>query len=193
MQKIGATPNMITLIMLLFAGLSLISLVFFGSLLFSAIFIFMCGVFDGVDGALARLTNKSSKRGSFLDSTMDRFSEFIIFLALLLYCWNSTLWNVIDVKIIIFFSFFASLMISYTRARAENFLTQNFDFGLMARSERLFFLVISQIVAFFFGFLPELLFLFMWLVILTAIYRFYKFNKIISKKESSALPLKEEK
>jgi len=153
----------------------------------------MCGVFDGVDGALARLTNKSSKRGSFLDSTMDRFSEFIIFLALLLYCWNSTLWNVIDVKIIIFFSFFASLMISYTRARAENFLTQNFDFGLMARSERLFFLVISQIVAFFFGFLPELLFLFMWLVILTAIYRFYKFNKIISKKESSALPLKEEK
>ncbi|MHA1845235.1 MAG: CDP-alcohol phosphatidyltransferase family protein [Promethearchaeota archaeon] len=186
LSLIGVTPNMVTFIMLIFSILSYIFLVFFRNLLFSAIFIFLAGISDGVDGALARISNKSSKFGSFLDSTLDRFSEFFIFLGLLLYCWDFMLWNVIDMKIIIFFSLFASLMISYSRARAETIFKGDFDFGLMARSERLFYLVVSQILGYFIGYLLELLFFFMFLVIGTAIFRFFKINTLIKKNDSQA-------
>ncbi|MHA1803857.1 MAG: CDP-alcohol phosphatidyltransferase family protein [Promethearchaeota archaeon] len=183
---IGVTPNIATFLMLIFSFLSYIFLVFFRNLLISAIFIFLTGVFDGVDGTLARISKKTSKFGSFLDSTLDRFSEFLIFLALLLYCWDFILWGVIDMKLVIFFSLFSSLMISYSRARAETIFKGDFDFGLMARSERLFYLVVSQILGYFIGYLLELLFLFMFLVIGTAIFRFFRINTLIKKNDSQA-------
>jgi len=185
LSKIGVSPNMATIIMLGFAILSLISLGFFENLLLFSIFVFTTGIFDGVDGAIARLKGKSTKIGAFLDSTMDRVSEFIIFLALLLYCWNELIF-LIDMKLIIMISFFCSLMISYSRARAENFFKGDFDVGLMARSERLFYLVITSIIAHFFGFMNEFIFIFMWLVIGTVLFRFFKFNNIIKENENKS-------
>ncbi|GAH16536.1 unnamed protein product, partial [marine sediment metagenome] len=46
---------------------------------------FITGIMDGCDGAIARLTNNSTKFGGFFDSFMDRFSEFFIFLGLLIF------------------------------------------------------------------------------------------------------------
>jgi hypothetical protein len=62
-------------------------------------------------------------------------------------------------------------MISYTRARAEVIFKGDFDIGLMARSERLFYLFITMIIAFFYGFMEIFLFIYMWLVIGTFIFR----------------------
>lgn len=183
LSKIGVTPNIATFLMLIFAIFSFISLVFFYNLLYFAIFIFITGIMDGCDGAIARLTNKSTKFGGFFDSIMDRFSEFIIFLGLLIFCWYQLLWNLIDMKLIIFISFLATIMISYTRSRAENFYKGDFDVGLMARSERLFYLMITSLIAFFYGFFNEFLFLFMWLLIGTAIFRYIKISKQIKKQE----------
>ena len=180
LSKLGVTPNLATGIMLLFAIFSFISLVFLQNLLFFAILVFITGIMDGCDGAIARLTNGSTSFGGFFDSVMDRISEFIIFLALLIFTWDHLLWGLIDMKLIIFFTFLGSLMISYIRARAENFFKGksnkvNFDIGLMARSERLFFLFISSLLAFFFNtFFNEFLFLFMCLVIGTAFFRFLR-------------------
>ena len=182
LSKIGVTPNIATMIMLIFAVLSLIILAVFKNLLIFSIFVFSTGIFDGVDGAIARLKDKSTKMGAFLDSNMDRVSEFIIFLALLLYCWNEYFF-IFDMKLIIIVSLFSSLMISYSRARAENFFKGDFDVGLMARSERLFYIVITSIIATFFGFLNLFLFIFMWLVVGTTLFRFYKFNKMIKNSE----------
>jgi phosphatidylglycerophosphate synthase len=179
--KIGITPNLATFLMLIFAILSAISLILFSSLLLSAIFIFITGIMDGVDGAIARLSGKSSPFGGFFDSIMDRFSEFIIFFGLLVYCWDKTLWNFFDMKLIIITAFLGSIMISYSRARAYVFFKGDFDIGLMARSERLFYIFITMLIAFFFGFMDELLFVFMWLVIGTAIFRFVKINNQIKK------------
>jgi CDP-diacylglycerol--glycerol-3-phosphate 3-phosphatidyltransferase len=186
--KIGITPNLATIMMLLFAIMSLISLVFFLNLLLFSIFIFLTGIMDGCDGAIARLTNKSSSFGAFFDSVMDRISEFIIFLVLFIYFWELILWNIIEMRIIIFFSFLGSIMISYARARAENFFKNSkeeadLDIGLMARSERLFYLFITSIISFFYGFFSEFLFLFMCLVILTALYRSIKIYNQIKKIE----------
>lgn len=184
LSKIGVTPNIATFLMLIFAIFSFISLVFFYNLLYFAIFVFITGIMDGCDGAIARLTNKSTKFGGFFDSIMDRFSEFIIFLGLFIFCWYQLLWNLIDMKLIIFISFLATIMISYTRSRAENFYKGDFDVGLMARSERLFYLMITSLIAFFYGFFNVFLFIFMWLVIGTAIFRYVKINKQIKEQES---------
>lgn len=181
--KIGVSPNLATCIMLLFSLLSFFLLVYFSSLLLFSIFVFLTGLFDGVDGTIARLTNKNSAFGGFFDSVMDRISEFVIFLALLFYSWNNILWNIIDVKIIIVISFIATLMISYLRARGEVIVEGDFDFGLMARSERLFYLFITMLLASFIHLFNEFLFVFMILVLMTVFYRFFKIYKLIKSLE----------
>jgi phosphatidylglycerophosphate synthase len=181
--KIRVSPNLATVIMLGFSILSCISIGFFQNLLLFSILVFITGIMDGCDGAIARLTNKATKFGGFFDSVMDRISEFFIFLGLYIYTQNQFLWNKIDMKLIIFISFLASIMISYARTRAENLFKGDFDIGLMARSERLFYLVITMMISFFWNFVNEFLFLFMWLVIGTYLFRMTKIYQLIKKTE----------
>ena len=82
-------------------------------------------------------------------------------------------------KLVVFVSFLSSIMISYLRARAEVFFKGDFDVGLMARSERLFYLVITMIIANFCGYVNEFLFIYMLLVLTTALFRYFKIVKLI--------------
>ena len=181
--KIRVSPNMATIIMFCFSLLSFISLVLLQNLLYFSIFVFATGIMDGCDGAIARITNKSTKFGGFFDSFMDRFSEFFIFFGLLIYSKKKVFWINIDVKLIVFISFVASIMISYTRARAEVIFKGDYDIGLMARSERLFYLFVTMIISFFYGFMNEFIFIFMCLVIATLIFRIINIHKQIKKSE----------
>ena len=183
LSKVGVSPNLATFIMLNFSIFSFIALVFFSNLLLFSILVFLTGFFDGIDGAIARIKGKATIFGGFFDSVMDRLSEFVIFFALLFYCWNKFLWGIIDMKIIVFLSFLGSIMISYLRARAEVFFKGDFDFGLMARSERLFYLVITMLIANFYGYVNEFLFIFMLLVLATAFFRYFKIAKLIKDYE----------
>ena len=186
LSKVGVTPNVATVIMFAFSILSFFSLIFLNHLLLFAMLILITGIFDGVDGAIARLTNKTTIFGGFFDSVMDRFSEMVIFLALLIYMWNQYLWNILDMKLIIFISFFATIMISYSRARAENFFKEgDYDVGLLGRSEKLFYLFVTMAIAFFLGFTKEFLFLYMWLVLGTFAFRFFLIKRQIKTKESN--------
>jgi phosphatidylglycerophosphate synthase len=182
--KLGITPNLATIIMFCFSILSFVSLLIFRNLISFSIFIFLTGIMDGVDGAIARLTNKSTKFGGFFDSVMDRTSEFFIFFGLYIYTQNQLLWNFIDMRLVISFCFIASIMISYTRARVEVFFKGDFDIGLMARSERLFYLVIISIISFFYNFFNLFLFIFMWLTIGTFLFRLIKIYYLIKKKDT---------
>ncbi|MFW9864513.1 MAG: CDP-alcohol phosphatidyltransferase family protein [Candidatus Thorarchaeota archaeon] len=183
--KIKVTPNLATVIMLCFSVLCFISLAFFQNLLCFSIFVVITGIMDGCDGAIARLTNKSTKFGGLFDSFMDRVSEFFIFLGLGIYNKDQFLWNLIDMKLIIFISFFSSILISYSRARAEVFFKGDYDIGLMARSERLFYLFISMMFAFFFGFMKELLFIYLWLVVGTYLFRMIRIYYRIKSKDNN--------
>ena len=185
LSRVGLSPNLATITMLSFSIISFILLVFLSSLLLFSIFVFATGFFDGVDGAIAREQERVTKFGGFFDSLMDRVSEFVIFLALLIYNWNSALWGIFDAKIIILISFFSSIMISYLRARAEVFFKGDFDFGLMARSERLFYLVVTMLVANFIGYVNEFLFVFMLLVLGTAFFRYFKIKILIKEYENN--------
>jgi len=185
LSRVGLSPNLATIIMLSFSIISFILLVFLSNLLLFSIFVFATGFFDGVDGAIAREKERVTKFGGFFDSLMDRISEFIIFLALLIYSWNSVLWSIFDMKIIILISFLSSIMISYLRARAEVFFKGDFDFGLMARSERLFYIVVTMLVANFIGYVNEFLFVFMLLVLATAFFRYFKIKYLLKEYENN--------
>lgn len=179
--KIRVSPNLATVLMLGFSILSFISIGFYENLLLFSLFVFITGIMDGCDGVIARLTNKSTKFGAFFDSVMDRISEFFIFFGLYIFRKAQYLWNLFDMKLIIIITFLASIMISYARTRGENFHKGDFDIGLMARSERLFYLVVTMMLSFFWNFTNEFLFLFMVLVLSTFIFRTIKIYKFIRK------------
>ena len=100
--------------------------------------IIICGLLDILDGKVAAGTNKTSIFGAIFDSTLDRYSEFFIYLGLAVYFRNHwALW-------ITFFTFLGSTMVSYTRARAEG-LGIDCKIGVMQRAERLAFLAAGSI------------------------------------------------
>ncbi len=98
------------------------------------------GILDLLDGGLARRTNQVSRRGAFLDSVIDRYAEFVTFLGLGVFFGGS--WLVF----IVVFGLFGSLMVSYTRARAEG-LGVECRGGLMQRGERYVLLSLSSFLS----------------------------------------------
>ncbi|WP_371803545.1 CDP-alcohol phosphatidyltransferase family protein [Candidatus Lokiarchaeum ossiferum] len=187
--KIKVTPNIATLLMVFCACMSALSLILWESLLLYGVWIFITGLMDGVDGAIARLTGQGSKFGAFFDSSMDRLSEGIIYSALLvkmdLLFDIPEIWSVLLIGMCLLFSF----LISYTRARLELIGKRekiNFDsnIGLMGRSERLFFLFLSNMIVGLFH-IELLIFIIIYLVLIltTAIYRFIKYQQFIESIE----------
>jgi CDP-diacylglycerol--glycerol-3-phosphate 3-phosphatidyltransferase len=98
--------------------------------------ILLGGFFDILDGRVARLTDLGSKFGAFYDSTLDRISEIAVFLGILS-LYNDYRLELGDVGMIylIMLAMAGSLMISYTRARAES-LGIDCRVGMMPRAER---------------------------------------------------------
>jgi len=78
--------------------------------------ILLAALCDAADGPLARLTNRQSRLGAFLDSTLDRYSEVLIGLGLFLYLLSRERWS--DLLLLLLF-LSGSLTFSYIRARAE--------------------------------------------------------------------------
>lgn len=110
--------------------------------------ILLGGFFDILDGRVARLTGLGSKFGAFYDSTLDRISEIVVFLGLLS-LYNDYRLELGDVGMIylIMLAMAGSLMISYTRARAEA-MGLDCRVGLMPRAERV---VLLGAASLFFG------------------------------------------
>jgi CDP-diacylglycerol--glycerol-3-phosphate 3-phosphatidyltransferase len=110
--------------------------------------ILLGGFFDILDGRVARLSSLGSKFGAFYDSTLDRVSEIAVFMGLLS-LYNDYRLELGDVGMIylIMLAMAGSLMISYTRARAEA-LGLDCRVGLMPRAERV---VLIGCAAMFFG------------------------------------------
>ena len=116
-----------------------------GCLLFCVGWVFMAGwailfagTLDVLDGRIARKIGKASKRGAFFDSMLDRYGEILIFLGLAVHLRDSILFPVI------LLSLAGSLMVSYTRARAEG-LGVTCRVGMMQRPERIVLLGLGAI------------------------------------------------
>lgn len=105
------------------------------------ILLLLAGLCDMTDGAVARATGKGSAFGAFLDSTVDRYSELLVYLGLGAYYVQvqSAQWMAV------FLAFSGSMMVSYTRARAEG-LRQECRVGWIQRPERLAILIVASLL-----------------------------------------------
>lgn len=150
MIAVGITPNIIT-----FVGFVL-NLVATAMLIYAAMgacqplcwvgwaggVILFAGVFDMMDGRLARMGNMSSTFGALWDSTLDRYSElFSLFGVLYFLQMQGWTWS----SIITFVAIVGSIMVSYVRARAEG-LGIECKVGLMQRPERVVLTAVGAIL-----------------------------------------------
>ena len=117
--------------------------------LLAGVLLVLCCAGDMLDGAVARVGGKATTFGAFLDSTLDRFSDFAIYLGIAFYfaCRGNITYTLLPMVAV-----FAALMISYTRARAED-LIQFCTVGYWQRGER----TVAVILAVFAANIPALL------------------------------------
>jgi len=138
LDRLGLGPNFITVLGLA-AGIAAGLLFAFHQPLAASGLIALCGIFDILDGKVAVLARKRSLYGAIFDSTLDRYSEFFIYLGLAYYFRKGwPLW-------VLFFTFLGSTMVSYTRARAEG-LGFECKVGFMQRAERMILLLLGSLV-----------------------------------------------
>jgi len=130
------TPNMLTLFGLVITGVGAL-LVAMGQLLIGGVVLAFAGMFDIFDGALARAAGKVYRYGAFLDSTVDRYSEGVVYLGILIYFLDQH-----DGlrPIIVLIALAGSFLVSYVRARAQS-LGFTCDVGILARPERVVIIV----------------------------------------------------
>jgi len=98
-------------------------------------------IFDMLDGRVARLRGRETKFGAYLDSTMDRYSDMVLYMGLLI------LYARLDrtpTMVLVWVAAFGSFMTSYARARAES-LIPRCTVGLLERPERLVLLIVGAL------------------------------------------------
>ena len=137
-QRFGITANRVTV-----AGFCIVVaaavLVALGQLLIGAVVLVAGSLLDAVDGALARATGGSTPFGGFLDSTLDRAAEGILYVGIVAYLLGTSaqpLWPVL----LALAALSGSFMVSYTRAKAEA-IGLTASVGLAPRTERLVLIV----------------------------------------------------
>lgn len=138
---LGLKPNTLTWLGL-FLTVAVSPILMAGPLSLAGVLLIVTLGFDALDGALARITGASTRFGAFLDSTLDRWAEVVVYGALL--------WRFLqagdDRGVMLAAAAMAtSLLVSYTRARAEGISLQCKE-GLLTRFERLIILIIGLIL-----------------------------------------------
>ena len=140
-SKWGLNPNVFTI-----AGVVITSL---GAAAFLAGYIRMAGIFillggfcDTIDGLLARTSGKASRFGALLDSTVDRYAEFIMYLGIAAYFVQQQDYGA---STGVFLALGGSFMVSYTRARAES-LEFDVRVGIMQRPERIVLIGLAALI-----------------------------------------------
>jgi len=125
-------PNLISTVGFL-VTLAAAAVVFSRHLVLGIMIFLVGGMMDTLDGRVARESGLASKFGSFYDSTLDRISEIAVYFSL--YAYFRPLPNFWWVGYVVILAMVGSLMVSYTRARAEA-LGIECTVGLMQRPER---------------------------------------------------------
>jgi phosphatidylglycerophosphate synthase len=136
LDRLGISPNMLTVagaIMNLFATV----MVVYGHFRVGGVLVIIGGLFDLLDGALARVVGKKSQFGSVLDSTLDRYSDILPLFGILLYYsgWVQSADIRFGDMVLCGVVILGSLLVPYVRARAE-VLVECCDVGLAERAER---------------------------------------------------------
>lgn len=108
------------------------------SAVIGGVLLLISGFFDVIDGSVARITKQTSKKGAFLDSSFDKVSEVVIFAGIAIGNLASPFWCLLALGM--------SLLVSYTRARAESLGVELKGIGLGERAERMLILAIVGMI-----------------------------------------------
>lgn len=148
--KAGVSPNAITTTGLVLNMIAAVVLVIGAEtgdrgdhsyLGWAGVIILLAGLFDMMDGRLARLGKMESTFGALYDSVLDRYSEMFMFLGI---CYYLVSFDYFISSVLAFVAMIGSMMVSYTRARAEG-LGVDCSVGWMQRPERILLIAISAI------------------------------------------------
>ncbi|MBK9737429.1 MAG: CDP-alcohol phosphatidyltransferase family protein [Saprospiraceae bacterium] len=150
--RLGITPNFVTLLGLII-NIFAAAIFIYGAecgerndhsiVGWASIVILFAGLMDMVDGRLARVGKMDSKYGALYDSVLDRYSEMVMFLGI---CYYLISYSYFLSSLFAFIAMIGSIMVSYTRARAEGLGLKMADIGFMQRPERILLISISGIV-----------------------------------------------
>ncbi len=162
-KRIPFSPNVLTITGFLITIIA--ALVIPHSLRLGGILILFGGFFDMLDGVAARINNRATKFGAFLDSVLDRYSDAFIFLSISYYFaanGNHT------GAFLSLGTLVGALLISYARARAEG-IGESCHTGIMERPERIILLIFATLT----GWLVPILWAMLILTHITVIQRIY--------------------
>jgi archaetidylinositol phosphate synthase len=144
-HKIGLTPNKISAIGIVLAFLSATAYAAWQTnklyLLLATVLLLISGFCDALDGILARLYHKTTAFGGFLDSLLDRYADAVVYAGIITSDLCDALWGLT--------ALIGSLLVSYTRARAEATDIKMESVGLAERAERIIILATASIIATF--------------------------------------------
>jgi archaetidylinositol phosphate synthase len=144
-HKIGLTPNVLSAIGLALAFFSAVAYAMARNqpmlLLLAIIMLLASGFFDTLDGVLARLYQQASVFGGFFDSLLDRYADAAVYAGVIIGGLCDPVWGLIALA--------GSLLVSYSRARAEAAGIQMESVGLAERAERMITLAVASVAAIF--------------------------------------------
>ncbi|MBW6470235.1 MAG: CDP-alcohol phosphatidyltransferase family protein [Methanosarcinaceae archaeon] len=145
-KAIPLSPNALTLVGL---AISIISAAAFarGELIMGGTLILVSGVFDILDGAVARARGRMTAFGGFLDSVCDRYADAAIFIGIMygLLAGNISAPALFGIPLWLWcaIALIGSMLVSYTRARAESAGVENMNIGIAERPERMILLAVG--------------------------------------------------
>ena len=136
----GVNPNFLTFIGF---GINLAAAYLFayGYFRWAALTIILAGLFDMTDGRVARLEGRVTPFGGFYDSVMDRYSDLCLLIGLVIYYGRI---NRVQYVSLVAVAMIGSVMVSYTRARAENVIP-SCKVGFLERPERVVLIIIGAL------------------------------------------------
>jgi len=133
-------PNVLTFLGLVINGVAA-ALLASGRFFAAGLVIIAAGVFDMVDGRVARETNRVTRFGGFFDSVLDRYSDLVLLMGLLVYYASINRYFYVILTAVVMTG---SVMVSYTRARAECTIPRC-KVGFMERPERVVLFIIGAL------------------------------------------------
>lgn len=184
-NRFGVTPNQLTLIGLILQAIVAV-VIATGNLRLAGILLVFFSIFDAFDGTLARMTGQVSRFGAFFDATIDRYAESVVLFGLLVYYSGQP--DSVTQTLLIYAAVVGSLLVSYTRAKAES-LDIPCKEGLLTRAERVVLLVIGLVLGTWrpLAALPDALTVVLWLLAIlsnvTAIQRVLAVRRTVKEQD----------
>lgn len=144
-HRIGLTPNRISTLGIILALGAAFAYAEWQNITYSLplaiILLLLSGFCDALDGVVARLYQQATPFGSFLDSLLDRYADAAVYIGVIIGGLCSLLWGLIALT--------GSLLVSYSRAKAEAVNVRMESVGIAERAERIIILTVASAVAIF--------------------------------------------